>query len=117
MYTYVSHVRQLESAIPPSRIAALSAGEFVGMVADDPLQKIELKAFHGSIINDHEDLKKEQENYKELPLIRKLDHLIVQRNYLQVKQDIQDIIHSEMERLLNNPAMKHLIIQKSKLFY
>lgn len=101
----------MEAAIPTSKISALSSRKFVGMVvADDPLQKIKLKAFHGSIINDHEDLKKEQENYKELPLIRKLDHPMVQRNNLQVKQDIQDIIHSEIERLLNNPALKHLII-------
>lgn len=46
MHVLVSYSRQLESAILPSRIAALSAGEFVGMVVDDPLQKIELKAFH-----------------------------------------------------------------------
>lgn len=39
---------------------------------------------------------------------------MVQRNYLQVKQDIQDIIQSEMERLMNNPTLKHLIIQKGE---
>jgi hypothetical protein len=39
--TSVSHSTQLESAIPRSKISALSSGEFVGMVADDPTQKIE----------------------------------------------------------------------------
>jgi hypothetical protein len=112
MHTSVSHSRQLKSAIPLSKISALSSGEFVGMVADDPLQKIELKGLHCSIINDHEALRKEQENYKELPVIRKLNQQVVQRNYVQIKQDIQDIIHAEMERLLNKPALKHLIIQK-----
>ena len=34
--TSISRSKQLESAIPTSKIAALSSGEFVGMVADDP---------------------------------------------------------------------------------
>jgi TusA-related sulfurtransferase len=110
--TSISRSKQLESAIPPSKIAALSSGEFVGMVADDPDCKIELKSFHCEIMNDHDALKKEIENYKEIEVIRKLDANIVQRNYLQIKQDIQEIIQSEMERLLDNPSLMHLIIKK-----
>src|SRR5690606_39764116 len=34
--TSISKSKQLESAVPASKIAALSSGEFVGMVADDP---------------------------------------------------------------------------------
>ncbi|AYD48320.1 hypothetical protein [Arachidicoccus soli] len=37
---------------------------------------------------------------------------IVQRNYLQIKQDIQDIIQSEMERMLNDPGLAHLVVRK-----
>lgn len=58
--TSISRSRQLESAIPPSKISALSSEEFVGMVADDPDCKIALKTFHCEILNDHEALKKEQ---------------------------------------------------------
>jgi hypothetical protein len=58
--TSISHSKQLESAIPPSKISTLSSGEFVGMVADDPTEKIELKAFHCQILNDHEALKNER---------------------------------------------------------
>jgi hypothetical protein len=61
---------------------------------------------------DHEVLKKEQENYKAIEIIRKLDNTMVQRNYLQIKQDVQDIIQSEMEKLLNDPGQSHLIIRK-----
>ncbi len=39
----ISRSKQLEAAIPPSRISALSSGEFVGMVADDPTAKLNLK--------------------------------------------------------------------------
>lgn len=110
--TSISRSKQLETAIPPSKISALSSGEFVGMVADDPDNKIDLKSFHCEIINDHEALKKEQDNYKNIEVIRKLDNSMVQRNYLQIKQDIQDIIQSEMERLLNDPGQAHLVIKK-----
>ncbi|WP_347051890.1 conjugal transfer protein MobC [Flavobacterium olei] len=110
--TSISRSKQLESAVPPSKISALSSGEFVGMVADDPDCKIELKTFHNEIINDHEALRKEMENYKEIPPVRKLDNVMIQRNYLQIKQDIQDINHSEMERLLNDPALAYLVLKK-----
>ncbi len=110
--TSISHSKQLESAIPPSAISALSSGEFVGMVADDPDQKIELKAFHCHILNDHEALKKEQDSYKEIPVIRKVDNAIVQRNYLQIKQDVQDIINTEMERIIGDQGLKHLVVKK-----
>lgn len=111
--TSISRSKQLETAIPPSKISALSSGEFVGMIADDPDNKIELKAFHCEIINDHEALKREEEGYKDIEVIRKLDTSMVQRNYFQIKQDIQDIIQSEMERLINDPGLAHLVIKKA----
>lgn len=110
--TSISRSKQLEAAIPPSKIAGLSSGEFVGLVADDPDNKIELKTFHCEIQNDHVSLKKEEESYREIEVIRRIDSSMVQRNFMQVKQDIQDIIHTEIERLLNNPAMAHLVIKK-----
>lgn len=110
--TSVSHSKQLETAIPPSKISALSSGDFVGMVADDPDQKIELKTFHSSIINDHATLKAEEEAYKEIPVVRKLDNSIIQRNYLQIKQEVQDLVQSEIERVLGEPGLQHLVIKK-----
>ena len=112
--TSISRSKQLESAVPPSKISALSSGEFVGMVADDPDCKIELKTFHCEIVNDHEALKKEEDNYKEIPPVCKLDNTMIQRNYLQIKQDIQDIIHSEMDRLIDDPKLVNLVIKKNK---
>ena len=110
--TSISRSKQLESAVPASKISALSSGEFVGIVADDPDNKIDLKAFHCQIINDHEALKKEELAYKEIPPMRKIDNSMVQRNYIQIREDIQDIIQSEMERLRDDPASRHLIIKK-----
>ena len=110
--TSISRSKQLEAAVPPSRISALSSGEFVGMVADNPDCKIELKAFHCEIVNDHAALKKEIDGYVPLPEVRKISGAIVERNYLQIKQDIRDIIEMEMERLLSDPALSHLVIKK-----
>jgi uncharacterized membrane protein YgdD (TMEM256/DUF423 family) len=112
--TSVSKSKQLEAAVPPSKIAALSSGEFVGMVADNPDEKIELKTFHCEIINDHDLLRKEQDNYKDIPLIRDIDNTMVQLNYMQIKQDVQDIVEAEMERLMSDPGSQHLIIRKGK---
>jgi hypothetical protein len=110
--TSISRSQQLESAVPPSKISALSSGEFVGMVADDPTNKIALKAFHCEIQNDHDALKKEEEAFLPIPEIRKVDQLMIQRNYNQIKQDVQDIIDTEMERLSSDPALARLIIKK-----
>jgi hypothetical protein len=62
--TSICRSKQLESAVPPSKISALSSGEFVGMVADDPDCKIDMKTFHCEVLNDHDALKKEQDGYK-----------------------------------------------------
>lgn len=110
--TSISRSKQLESAVPPSKISGLSSGEFVGMVADDPDCKIELKTFHSEIVNDHEALKKEQDHYVDIPVIRKVDNAMVQRNYLQIKKDIKDTIYAEKERLLNDIELSHLVIKK-----
>jgi hypothetical protein len=110
--TSVSRSKQLESAIPPSTIATLSSGEFVGMVADDPDCKIHLKSFHCEILNDHEALKKEQQNYKSIPVIRKVETGMIQRNYLSIKQDVEDLVEAEMRRLMSDPEVSRLIIKK-----
>jgi len=110
--TSISKSKQLEAAVPPSRISSLSSGEFVGMVADNPDCKIKLKAFHCEIINDHAALKKEMDGYQEIPMVRRIDNAIVQRNYMEIKQDVQRIILTEMERLLRDPALMHLVIKK-----
>jgi hypothetical protein len=54
--------------------STLSRGSLLpdGMTADNTDQPIELKAFCCKIINDHEALRREEEGYKDLPIIRKV---------------------------------------------
>jgi hypothetical protein len=68
--TSISRSTQLESAIPPSKIASLSSGEFVGAVADDPTNKIALKTFHCEILNDHDAITAEEAVYVPIPKVR-----------------------------------------------
>ncbi|HEY8388952.1 MAG TPA: conjugal transfer protein MobC [Parasegetibacter sp.] len=112
--TSVSRSTQLEIAIPPSKIANLSSGEFVGAVADDPQQKIKLKAFHCEILNDHDRIKDEESRYEELPIIRNIDQRTIMHNYHQIKKDIRNIIDREMKLINEDPAKKHLLEKKGK---
>jgi len=41
-----------------------------------------------------------------------MDQSIVIRNYMQVKQDILNIVEFEMEKLVEDPANQYLIIKK-----
>ena len=95
--TSVSKSTQLEFAIPASKISRLSSGEFVGIVSDDPLNKIDLKVFHNEIQNDHEALKREEETYLDLPRIRTVSCDEIENNYYQIKQDIQNLIWDEFD--------------------
>lgn len=112
--TSISHSRQLESAVPASKIASLSSGEFVGMTADNPDCKIDLKTFHCEILNDHIALQNETDNYKEIEPIRILDSVLINRNYSQIKEDIAELSESEMDRISTSVHLRHVIIKKKK---
>lgn len=110
--TSISRSKQLESAVPASTIAGLSSGEFVGMVADDPDNKIELKGFHCGIVNNHDKLRSESNAYSLLPEIRKVDLNIIHTNFLQIKKDVEAIVDAETEKMLMDPEMRSLVIKK-----
>jgi hypothetical protein len=101
--TSVSKSGQLDFAIPASKIAGLSSGEFVGMVADDPDPKIKLKTFHSEIVNNSEVLRNEQTAFKPLPIRSSVNQEMVMETYFLIKQEVATIIDSEIEILLNTP--------------
>lgn len=97
--TSISHSKQLDSAIPASKIATLSSGEFVGLVADNPDEKIELKMFHAEIINDKEKLRREEVENITIPASKPVTPQQVQDNFYQVKMDIKRLINREVQKL------------------
>lgn len=94
--TSTTKATQLGEAIPAAKIAALSSGEFVGIVADNPEQKIKLKVFHSEIQNDHASIKKEEDAYRPIPVIEQVTDEDVQENYKRVKRDIEELICKEL---------------------
>ena len=112
--TSVSYYQQLDPALPPSKIASLSSGEFVGMVADDPGSEIRLKAFHCSILNDHESLKKEAAAFQPLPVIRPISGEIIQQNYLQIKHEVEDLVATALDQILSDPSRVGIVVKKDK---
>ncbi|TXJ26788.1 MAG: conjugal transfer protein TraG [Chitinophagaceae bacterium] len=97
--TSISHSKQLDSAIPASKITALSSGEFVGLVADNPDEKIKLKMFHAEIINDAEKLNAEVTAYKNIPVVSNVTQQQVTDNFYQVKMEVKRLIGEEVEKL------------------
>jgi hypothetical protein len=111
--TSVSKSQQLDAAIPPSTISSLSSGEFVGFVADNPDERIDLKGFHSQFTNT-ENLFAGNNYQSELPTVRKVDLSIVQHNYRQIKQDVERIAESEINRIAEDSELRRLIINKAK---
>jgi hypothetical protein len=109
--TSISHNTQLDLAVPPSRISNLSSGEFVGIVTDNPDTPIKYKAFHSKLKLDFETIKSDEDDYKPLPKIRDISPLEVQNNYITIKNEIFDLVETELARIKNDPDLAHLIIQ------
>ncbi len=108
---------QMDSLIPPSKISNLTQGMFVGAVSDNFDERIEQKIFHAEIVVDNEKVKRETASYKKLPQIIDFrdengnDRMQeeIQANYNRVKQEVQQIVTDEMERIKNDPDLQHLI--------
>lgn len=108
---------QMDSLIPPSKISNLTQGMFVGAVSDNFDERIEQKIFHAEIMVDNEKVKRETASYKKLPQIIDFrdedgnDRMQeeIQSNYNRVKQEVQQIVTDEMERIKNDPNLQHLI--------
>ncbi|MGC4234558.1 MAG: YWFCY domain-containing protein [Niabella sp.] len=109
--TSVSKSKQLDYAIPQSTISGLSAGEVVGMVADNPDQRIPQKMFHSQVRHDFGALKKEEAGYKPLPDEQK-EQKIIREMFLRVKREVKAIVEDEMDRITNTPGLAGMGVKK-----
>lgn len=64
------------------------------------------------VVNDLTALKKEKENFRSLPINKKVDAAMIQRNFMQIKEDIENIRIAEMDRIMNDPALAALVVSK-----
>lgn len=104
--TSISKSTQMDYAIPASKIATLSSGEFVGLVADSPNEKIPQKMFHGEIQNDHETIAREEVGYKPLPVIANVTVEDVKENYLKVKSEVRRLVELELKKIRDGAPVK-----------
>lgn len=111
--TSTSHSQQLDLAVPASKIAGLSSGEFVGMVADNPDMKIQLKAFHCEIVNDYQAIRKEEASFVDIPVIREIAPEDIEDAFLTIKEDIIDLVDGMITQMQADPEMAQLIVNKA----
>lgn len=91
----VSTTLQREPTVNPATIAGLSSGEFVGVLGDDPGNKLELKVFHGRILREVDD----DEAVFELPVVRAVDASAVHAEFERVRADIKEMVAAGCERV------------------
>lgn len=106
----ITQSSQLENVLPVSRIASLSAGEFVGMVADTPAQPIALKTFCCRFTNDSAVLDRETAAYQDLPIIKEVTEELLMTNFHRTRAEIEELISSELRRIKNSPQLAHLLL-------
>ncbi|HTS43269.1 MAG TPA: conjugal transfer protein MobC [Puia sp.] len=109
--TSISKSKQLEFAIPTSTISTLSSGQFVGMVADDPDQRIELKIFHAEITNSQTGMI-DNDSSSKFPKIRTITDEMVQKKYRSIKNEIELVVESQVQYMMDNPKLSRLIVKK-----
>lgn len=115
--TSTSISTQLDSLIPASKISTLTQGMFVGSVSDNFDERIVQKIFHAEIVVDNEKVAAETKVYQEIPQILSFvdEHgddkmkQEIETNYKQIKQDIVQVIKTELERINNDPDLQHLV--------
>lgn len=100
MDTSINKSKQLESAIPASKIASLSSGEFVGMISDNPQERIKLKMFHSTPLHDNDVVYKELKYSKNMVPKGPINEQKVLDNFYQIRYDIHELIGSEINLLI-----------------
>ena len=113
---------QMDSLIPASKISNLTQGMFVGAVSDNFDERIEQKIFHCEIVVDNARISPETKAYQKIPeIVSFLDEngndtmqADIDRNYKQIKADVENIVKSEKHRIENDEDLKHLIKDKDK---
>jgi len=108
----VSESTVLDPAVTVSRVAKLSSGEFVGVVADDPDHVIGQKAFHGKISQDNAALADEHARFTPLPRVRSVTKEEVQEHFLQIGREVKALVEKEIQRMMEAPSLAKLVIEE-----
>lgn len=108
---HITQSHQLEPSIPTSRIASLSSGEFVGMIADTPDQPIDLKTFCCRFRTDPEAFETGSAASEDLPVLRHVTHEMLMANFIRIRSEIETLVNVEMARISATPELQHLLLE------
>lgn len=119
--TSVSLSEKLEPLIPAGKIAALRAGEMVGMLAADAVAdytgKFEPSAVNCRINLDIDAIKKEEQGYRKLPVYYdfkgKKDE-ILRQNFHRINQEVQQLVKQFIPAPAAMPQPKGMMKQTFK---
>ena len=113
---------QLDFLIPASKISNLSQGTFVGSVADNFGEEIDQKIFHSRIIVDSAKVSAETKGYKKIPIVNEFKdengndimQEQIERNYSRIKDEVEQIVQDEMERIKADPELRKRLLPDEK---
>ena len=103
--TSTSQSLQLDLALPASKIATLSSGEFVGITADSPSQPMPLKAFHC-----HVKLGPESALADAAMPVNKVTAEIVDKTFQQIQEEVKRLVEDRLDQMRNTPSLARLIL-------
>jgi hypothetical protein len=80
----------------------------VGIVADEPGNEMELKAFHAKVVKGSGGAVANGQ----LPVVRKVDAATIQENFRRIKREVEALVDSEMKRITGDPGLKAKVVKK-----
>ena len=109
--TSVSLNEKLEPLIPAGKIASLKAGEMVGILAADAVEKFtgqyETSAINCRINLDLKAIKKEEQAYRELPVyydFKGRKEAVLLQNFNKINSEVQEMIRQFKPTVAPQPA-------------
>lgn len=103
--TSTSQSFHLDLALPASKIATLSSGEFVGITADSPSQPMPLKAFHCQVKLENEP------PMADAPMpVNKIPKEVVDKTFQQIQEEVKRLVEDRLEQMRNTPTLARLIL-------
>jgi hypothetical protein len=112
--TSTSQSTHLDPAVPASKIAQLSVGEFVGVTADTPLHPNKLKGFHCKLDIDHKAIEREELTWSSLPVIRSVDAKDIEANFEQIKNETKALVSQRLAEMLREQHLAKLILVQNR---
>jgi len=110
--TSITKSKQLGESVPASRLNTLSSGEFVGVIADDPKEKIQLKAIDAEILHiENKSLEMSCDN-PNIWVTREIKLETINCRYELIKNQVSDLLVDKLKEMLNSPALAGFFVRK-----